>query len=70
MSTASLDEVMAYLDDLVENGISTNMLANNLSVLKAHFIILGSNYQLIEHPRVRYFVKSVKMNQPLCPVRR
>ena len=69
VSTASLDEVMAYLEYLVENGVSANMLANNVSALKAHFVMLGLGY-LLEHPRVRYFVKSVKINRLLCPVHR
>ena len=46
------------------------MLSNNISALKAHFVMSALNFSLWDHPSIRYFVKSVKINRPLCPVRR
>ena len=66
----SLQEIMAYLEFLVQNNVSANMLANNISALKANFVKYGLKFKLWEHPRVRYFLKSVKINRPLCPTRR
>ena len=70
VSSPSLEDIMAYLEFIVENGVSANILANNLSALKAHFVMLGLKFSLFDHPRVKYFVKSVRINRPLCPIRR
>ena len=64
----SLQETMAYLEFLVENKVSANMLANNVSALKANFVMWGLDFNLWDHPRIKYFLKSVKVNRPLCPV--
>ena len=61
---------MAYLEFLVENKVSANMLANNVSALKANFVMWDLDFNLWDHPRIKYFLKSVKINRPLCPVRR
>ena len=57
--------ILAYLEFLVKNKVSYHMLANNLSALKANFIMYGLDYSLIEHQKVKYFMKSVKINHPL-----
>ena len=66
----SLQEIMAYLEFLVENNVSANMLANNISALKANFVKWGLKFKIWDHPRIKYFLKSVKINRPLCPTRR
>ena len=38
-----LHHIMAYLQYLVENKVSVNMVSNNLSALKANFIIYQLN---------------------------
>ena len=65
-----LQDIMAYLEYLIQNNVSANMLSNNISALKAHFVMSALNFSLWDHPSIRYFVKSVKINRPLCPVRR
>ena len=66
----SLQEIMAYLEFLVENNVSANMLANNISALKANFVKWGLKFKIWDHPRIKYFLKSVKINRPLRPTRR
>ena len=48
---------MAYLEYLVENEVSPSKLPNNVSALKAHFVIWGQDYMILEHPHIRYFRK-------------
>ena len=66
----TLAVLMAYLEYLVKNSVSVNMIANHISALKAQFIIYGLPFQLLEHPEIKYFVKSLKINRPFSPVTR
>ena len=70
VKTMDVQDIMAYLEYLVENGVSYNMVANNISAIKANFIIYDLNFHILEHPRVRLFTKSLKMNRPLSLVKR
>ena len=65
MESISIDEIMAYMEYLVENGVSVNMVANNISAIKAMFVMYGLPHPLLQHPRVHYFIKSLKINRPL-----
>ena len=56
---------MAYMEYLVENGVSVNMVANNILAIKAMFVMYGLPHPLLQHPRVHYFIKSLKINRPL-----
>ena len=55
-----LQDLIAYLEYLVENGVSYNMVSNNMSALKANFIMYDLKFQLLEHPRIRFFIKSFR----------
>ena len=61
----SIDEIMAYMEYLVENGVSVNMVSNNISAIRAKFVMYGLPHDLLHHPRIAYFTKSLKINRPL-----
>ena len=61
----SLEELMTYLEFLVEKIVSANMLANNVSALKTNFVMRGLNHKLLDHTRIKYFLKSTKINRRL-----
>ena len=65
LRSVSLSVVMAYLEFLVSNGVSANMVANNISAIKANFVMYSLDHSFLDHPRVRYFLKSMKMSRPL-----
>ena len=46
------------------------MFSNYISAAKSSFIILDLNLSLLEHPNVRYFVRSLKINRPLKATKR
>ena len=46
------------------------MVSNNLSALKASFIIYHLNHSVFENPQIKYFVKVLKINRPLKVVQR
>ena len=62
--------ILAYLEYLVENNVSVHMVSNNISAIRASLIIYDLNYLFLDHPRVRYFVKALKINRPLAVVKR
>ena len=42
-----------------------HLLSNYVSAIKAKFIVHGLDYSLLEHHRVRYFLKSIRINRSL-----
>ena len=64
-SKITLHELLAYFEYLSENGVSCNMLPNNISALKANFIMYTLQYEL-EKPQVSLFVKATRINRPLA----
>ena len=57
--------VMAYLEYLAQNSVSVHMISNNLSAIRANFVIYGLDHGVFSHPKISYFIKSLKRNRPL-----
>ena len=66
----SIDVTLAYLEYLVENKVSMAMIADNISAIKANFTLYGLEHSLLDHPRVRYFMKAIRINRPLSILKR
>ena len=66
----SLCIVMAYLEFLVMNGVSVNISANNISAIKANLVMYSLEHAFLDHPKSRYFLKSMKMSRPLSVIDR
>ena len=66
----NLSHIMAYLQYLVENNVSVNMMVNNVSALKASFIIYHLDHIMFQNPQIAYFKKALKINRPLKVVQR
>ena len=49
---------MAYIEYLTQNQVSVNMMSNNLSAMRASFIMYALPHQVLDHPCIVYFVKS------------
>ena len=58
--------VLSFLVCLVSNSCSCCMVANHVSALKAHFILYDLPFEVLDHPKVKYFVKSMRINRPLA----
>ena len=56
----NLSVVMAYLEYLAEIQVFIHMEANNISAIKASFVIYGLNHSLRDYPNVKHFVKAMK----------
>ena len=42
------------------------MMANYVSALKANFVLYDLPFEVLDHPKVKYFVKALKINRPLA----
>ena len=57
--------VLSYLEYLITQKVSANMLANHVSACRAKFVMNGLQFDLWDHPNVRYLLRSVKINRPI-----
>ena len=67
ISKITSDDALSYLEYLPTNNVSVNMIANHVSAVRANFVILGLSYHIWDHPSIKYFQKSIKINRPLAP---
>ena len=58
--------VLSFLECLVSNLCPCCMIANYVSALKAHFVLYDLPFEVLDHPKVKYFVKSIRINRPLA----
>ena len=68
LSDISVKVIVSLLECLVINGCSVSMLANYVSAVKAKFVVYDLDFHACEHPKVKYFIKSVRINRPLSVV--
>ena len=61
----NLKLVLSFLECLVLNSCSCCMIANYVSALKANFVLYDLPFHVLDHPKVKYFVKTLKINRPL-----
>ena len=57
--------IMSFLECLVQNHCSCAMLENYMSAIKANFILYDLPFVVFDHPKIKYFIKSIKINRPL-----
>ena len=62
----SVSEALSYLEFLVDNGVSTHMISNHISAIRAMFVMYDLPYGVWNHPKIKYFVKSTKMTRPIA----
>ena len=58
--------LLAFLECLKHNEISMNMLANYLAAIKAKISVLGLNASVLDDKRLKYYLRSLKLNRPVC----
>ena len=70
VNSISLSVLMAFLEFLAWNQVSVHMIANHVSAIKANLVMYGLEYEFMDHPRICYFLKSMKMSRPLSVTHR
>ena len=57
--------IPSFLECLVQNQCSWAMIENYLPAIKANFVLFELPFAVFSHPKIEYFVKSLKINKPL-----
>ena len=65
MINLNVEVLLAFLECLVCNQCSASVMANYISAIKANFILYGLPFEIMDHPKIKYFLKSVRINRPL-----
>ena len=65
LSNVSVSEALSCLEFLVENAVTVNMISNHVSAIKAMSIMYDVPYVSWDHPKIKYFTKSLKLHRPL-----
>ena len=65
MSDVNVKIVMSFLECMVRNHCSCAVLENYMSAIKANFVLYDLPFVVFEHPKIKYFIKSIKINRPL-----
>ena len=62
--------VLSFFECLAAQNTSVHMLANYLSAVRAMFVMFNLNYRILDDPKIKYFIKAVRINRPLSVPRR
>ena len=57
--------ILSFLECLVHNQCSCAMIENNVSARKTSFMLYELPFAVFTHPKIKYFIKSMKINRPL-----
>ena len=62
--------ILCFLEYLVSHQVSVGMVVNYVSALKAMAIVYNIPHEVFQHPRIKYFIKSIRMNRTLTVTKR
>ena len=65
IESVNVKVILSLLECLVSNDCTYSMLANYLSAIKASFVLHDLPYHVLDHPKIKLFQKSVRINRPL-----
>ena len=57
--------ILAFLECLVQNKCSNAMVENYVLAIKASFVLYELPFVVFNHSKIKYFIKSPKINSPL-----
>ena len=60
--------LLSFLECLVSNNIAHSMQCNYVSAIKASFVFYDLPHVLLDHPKLKLFLKSIRINRPLTLV--
>ena len=65
-----INNILCFLELLCKNSVSAYMISNYLAAIRASFILYGLNDAALYHQRINLFIRAIKINRPLRPVKR
>ena len=60
-------DVLAFMDYLLQAGISASNISNHLTAIRSMCIIYGCDTALFRDNRIPLFIKAIKLKRPLQP---
>ena len=57
--------ILSFCECLVVHN-SVGVIANYLLAIKGSFVLYNMSYSLLDHPRIKYFQKAMRINRPLA----
>ena len=60
-----VEGILAFMECLHVNQVSANMIANYLAAIRAKLVVLGLNPSPLDHKKVKYYVRALKLNRPM-----
>ena len=64
---ATTMDILAYMEHLLQSGMSVSNITNHMTGIKAMFLAYGLNPSVLVDNRIALFLKSVRINRPLQP---
>ena len=60
-------DVLAYMEHLLQDGMSVSNITNHIAGIRAMFVVYGLNTTILTDSRIPLFLKAVRINRPLQP---
>ena len=60
-------DVLAYMEHLLQDGMSVSNITNHIAGIRAMFVVYGLNTTIFTDSRIPLFLKAVRINRPLQP---
>ena len=65
IANVSVKVLLSFFECLAVNKCSVSVISNYVSAIKANFIVYDLPFHICDHPKIKYFIKSLKVNRPL-----
>ena len=65
VARVNVEVILSFLECLVHNKCSVAMISNYVSAIKACFVLYDLPFHILDHQKIKYFQKSLKINRPL-----
>ena len=65
LPNVNIKVILSFLECLVHNNFSVYMIENYESAIKANFVLYDLPYTVLEHPKLRYFIKALNIHHSL-----
>ena len=65
LANVNVRVVLSFLECLAGNSYSAGMIANHVSAIRVSFVMYDLPYYMLDHPKVKYFLKSLRINRPV-----
>ena len=65
VARVNVEVILSFLECLVHNKCSVAMISNYVSAIKACLVLYDLPFHILDHQKIKYFQKSLRINRPL-----